>query len=57
MLCYTGQLLTFQPEPYDGPEFNESVAASISPILCPLEGLFRPLFRDRLMLGNCPLVG
>ena len=57
MLCYTGQLLTFQPEPYDGPEFNESVAASISPILCPLEGLFRPLFRDQLMLGNCPLVG
>ena len=57
MLCYTGQLLTFQPEPYDGPEFNESVAASISPILCPLEVLFRPLFRDQLMLGNCPLVG
>ena len=57
MLCYTGQLLTFQPEPNDGPEFDENLAASILPRDDALEGFFRPVFRDDLMLGNCSLVG
>ena len=52
MLCYTGQLLTFQPEPFDGPEFNESLVSEPDEI----GGLFRPVFGE-LMLGNCSLVG